>query len=178
MNRLKKSNGYCSNRKQIYLMISGVIISIASIVLAVLGAVFFLSDYMEKNSSESVPKSGTEISMEDTTDFETCVKITNLDEFAVPLLDEKAMFLEAGLSEYAEERGLTPAESTIIHVMIPEENVSQLYFFCRLSSEKIVLLVFDRQSETVRAVDCDYSEEEIVNEVWEGNAPSDRDFQE
>ena len=63
--------------------------------------------------------------------------------------------------------------------MIPEEKIHQLYFFCRLSSQdEIVLLVFDRETGTITAAKCEYSEEEVLNEVWEGIAPGDRDIQE
>ncbi len=182
MCQLENRKEYNSNKQLVYLIIAGVIIFIICMILVLFGAIFYMIDYIQNRSSESVPNFGTELEsesvIESVPNFGTKVKISNLEEFATPLLKDKDTLLEVKLSEYVTDNNLSQTEGMIIHVMIPEENVNQLYFFCRLSSEEIVLLVFDRQTNTVTAARCDYSEEEILNEVWEGIAPSDRDIQE
>ena len=144
-----------------------------------------LEKYREQSTEENILTESTEavVSSENSTNeavpnFGTEFSITNIEDVAVPMLESKASLLEVKLSEYVKEKSLEVTSGEILHVMIPEDNVNQLYFFCKISAEEIVLLVFDRISDTVTAAKCDYSEEEILNEVWEGIAPSDRDIQE
>lgn len=179
----EKSREYQSNRKIIYGLTGAVIFALIFIIAILAGVFFYMTKVMKESNSENVPdfgtEQGTESVIESVPNFGTSVKITNLDEYATPLLEEKASLLEVKLSEYAEVNHMELKESSIIHVMIPEENIHQLYFFCRLSAkDEIVLLIFDRETGAVTATKCEYSEEEILNEVWEGICPSDRDIQE
>lgn len=178
-----KNSEYRSNKKMVYVLVGMAVAGLACMIVIFIGVFCYMTNLMQNNNSEAVPNFGTENGTEDTgeteSNFDTSVKIINLDEYATPLLEERASLLEVKLSEYVEDYDMEEKESSIIHVMIPEENIEQLYFFCKLSSdEEIVLLTFDRVSGAVTAVKCEYTEEEILNEVWEGISPSDRDIQE
>ena len=67
--------------------------------------------YNDENETEVVPN------------FGTSVNIINLHESATPLLEDKATLLEVKLSEYVEDNNLGVKESSIIHVMLPDENI-------------------------------------------------------
>lgn len=136
-----------------------------------------------ESSVENVPNFGTEIQTEhfeeSVPSFGTSVSLINLQEEATPLLDENAVRLEVELSEYISRNELAEKEGTIIHVVIPEENENQLFFFVRFStSGEIIQLVFDREKDVCIALKSYYTEEEILNEIWNGVCPSDRDIQE
>ena len=70
-------------------------------------------------------------------------------------------------------------ECSIIHVMVPEQNENQLFFFCQFStSEDIVQVVFDREKDVFVTIKSYYSREDILDEIWNGACPPDRDIQE
>lgn len=148
------------------------------IILFVVNVVIVTFEY-QKNKKILEEYRNEEKQVEVVPNFGTSVSIINLYEAATPLLDDKATLLEVKLSEYVEDNNWEVKEGRIIHVMVPDENIEQVYFFCKLSiKEEIVLLTYDRVSGTVIAAKCEYSEEEVLNEVWEGISPSDRDIQE
>lgn len=176
---------YHSNRKRMKMILIGSVVGIGIVSLGIcVGLYKVISSGGSANSiQENVPNFGTEdvvdSSTENVPNFGTTVKIKNLDEVATPLLEERSSLLEVKLSEYVLENALDETESEIIHVMIPEENVNQLYFFCKfLDQEEIVVLIYDQTEKTVVSTKCEYTEEEVINEVWEGICPEDRDVQE
>lgn len=123
-----------------------------------------------ENSSENVPESGTEKKEE--------VTITNLDEYATRIMGENTKLLNQRLTEWEKDYQLNADEGTIIHVMVPKSDPQSINFYIRLSDERgsLVLLAYHPRENVVTASQCNYTEEEIVNEVWEGdNGPAVRD---
>ena len=136
----------------------------------------------DENNSEDVPNFGTEIGTEKedvVPNFGTMVCIINLEKMAKPILEEDASCLEDELTSYVCMNNMDEKEASIIHVMVPENNQNQLFFFCQFSSNgEIVQVVFDRKKDVFITLKSYYSVEEIVNEVWNGKCPTDRDTQE
>lgn len=171
------------NHKGLYAVIA-IGIFIFGVFIFLIGAGFV---NMVKEKKEEARISQNEISSSETfseeetdvTNFGTKIVISNLEEYAVPMLEEKAELLEYELYEYAERNFLEETTGNIFHVMIPEENDSLLFFFCKFSnSNEIVQLVYDTEKEFLIALKSYYTEEEIINEIWNGVCPTDRDMEE
>lgn len=139
-----------------------------------------LEAYEKQMETEASEESINEISTEDNVpNFGTSNTIVNLDEYATPLLGNDAKLLENCLVEYFLKNGFEKTTTSIFHVMIPEANAEHLYFFCEsVDGQQIVRLTFDCATRNVFAEECDYTKEEIIDEIWEGFYPDDRDIQE
>lgn len=123
-----------------------------------------------EDSDENVPESGTQKKQE--------VSITNLDEYATRLMGDNTKLLNQRLAEWVKDYQLNVEEATIIHVMVPKSDPQSINFYIRLSDERasLVLLAYHPRENVVTASQCNYTEEEIANEVWEGdNGPAVRD---
>lgn len=185
MEELKEIIGRIPRIKKILLMLVG-----GALCFVILIAVIFCGWFQmikEKDSNaevqSAVPNFGTQIqtenSEENVPNFGTFFYVLNLDEKAVPLLDEQSYRLEEELSKYVSRNKLEEKGGAIIHVMIPEQNDKQLFFFCKFSSSgEIVQVVFDREKDVFITLKSYYTEEEILSEIWNGACPSDRDMQE
>lgn len=174
--------------KEVSLMIAGCVLCFAILLAVIFCGWFQMIKETSTNadtevSSEDVPNFGTEIqtehSEENVANFGTTLNVLNLAEKALPLLDEKSYRLEEELSKYISRNKFEEKECAIIHVMIPDQNDKQLFFFCKFSSSgEIVQVVFDREKDVFITLKSYYTEEEIVSEIWNGACPSDRDIQE
>lgn len=136
-----------------------------------------------ESQTEVVPNFGTENILQSSTEnvpnFGTSLEVDNIDEMAAPLLKNGTEILEKELSEYVLRNGMAEEKCTIIHVMIPEQNENQMFIFCQFAiSEEIVQVVFDREKNVWITLKSYYSREDILNEMWNGDCPSDRDIQE
>lgn len=124
------------------------------------------SDQKESDQKESdQEKSGT-------------VCIVNLDEFAETLMGENKYLLTERLGEWIKENQLNTQEGTIFHVMVPESDPQSINFYLRLSDKRgsLVMLSYHPRENIVTASICNYTEEEIKNEIWEAdNGPAERD---
>lgn len=123
----------------------------------------------------------SEMSSEDVNvpNFGTENIIRNLEEYAYPLLKEYTYLLEESLLEYLTAENLHLQETEIFYVMIPENDENVVYFFLSFDEQnKIVKQEFDMLAKTVTTFACEYTKEEILIEVWEGENPSERDMQE
>lgn len=123
-----------------------------------------------ESSDESVPKSGTQKKQE--------VSIINLDEYATRLMGDNTKLLNQRLTEWVKDYQLNAEEGTIIYVMVPQSDPQSINFYIRLSDERasLVLLAYHPRENVVTASQCNYTEEEIANEVWEAdNGPAVRD---
>lgn len=130
-------------------------------------------------SEEDVPESGTQMSGEDVPESGTLNIISNLEEYAAPILQGKETELEKGLCQFLidQNRELTTAE--IFYLMIPEDNPDSVKFFLKLSgSGERIEMLFSRTSGTVDTNFCEYTEEEVFAEIWEGDQPECRDIEE
>lgn len=128
----------------------------------------------EKRTMEDVPKSGTQ---EEEQSEKHEIEITNLNEYATRIMGENTGLLNKRLTEWAEEYQLDVSTGNIIHVMVPKSDPQSINFYIRLSDERgsLVLLAYHPRENIVTASRCDYTEEEILNEVWENNGPAVRD---
>ncbi len=128
----------------------------------------------ENGVREDVPKFGTQ---EEEQSEKQEIEITNLDEYATRIMGENTSLLNKRLTEWAEEYQLDVSTGNIIHVMVPKSDPQSINFYIRLSDERgsLVLLAYHPRENVVTASRCDYTEEEIINEVWENNAPAVRD---
>lgn len=128
---------------------------------------------------ENVPDSGTQLQEENVPDSGTPNCISNLDEYAVPLLKEQAYELESALLKFFMEQNHERMNAEIFHAMIPEEDSKKVKFFLKLTeSNELVELTFDRTSGTVNTNYCTYTEEEVLEEIWEGYEPECKDVEE
>lgn len=104
--------------------------------------------------------------------------IINLDEYATKLMGENTELLNKRLTEWVEENQLNAKEGSIFHVMVPMSDPQSINFYIRLSDERnsLVMLAYHPRENVVTASICNYTEQEIINEVWEGdNGPAVRD---
>ena len=124
-----------------------------------------------ESHGESVPESGTKKKQQG-------VSIINLDEYATRLMGDNTKLLKERLEEWVKDYQLNAEEGTIIHVMVPQSDPQSINFYIRLSDERasLVLLAYHPRENVVTASQCNYTEEEIANEVWEAdNGPAVRD---
>lgn len=130
----------------------------------------------DKNiKGEDVPDSGTQ-KEEQQAPHE--VEILNIDEYATKLMGENTELLNKNLTEWVEENQLNVTKGTIFHVMVPKSDPQSINFYIRLADERnsLVMLAYHPRENIVTASICNYTEEEIINEVWEGdNGPAVRD---
>lgn len=120
---------------------------------------------------ESVGKKETE------EEKDAVVHITNLEEYAMDLMGRNAVLLEQRLGGWAKEKHLAAASAVILNVMIPEDDPQSISFYIRVEDEEgsLVTLSYHPRENVVTASDCNYTEEEIRAEAWEGNGPGQRD---
>lgn len=158
--------------KKLYAMAFGAVM-IFVVVLAVILYGWFRM--LRETNIDDEKKSQTEV----VPNFGTLLDVVNLDEIAAPLLEADTEALEKELYEYLLRNEMQETECSIIHVMVPEQNENQLFFFCQFStSEDIVQVVFDREKDVFVTIKSYYSREDILNEIWNGACPPDRDIQE
>lgn len=106
------------------------------------------------------------------------VCIVNLDEFAETVMGENTYLLTERLEGWIEENQLNAKKGTIFHVMVPESDPQSINFYLRLSDKRgsLVMLSYHPRENIVTASICNYTEEEIKDEVWEAdNGPAERD---
>lgn len=109
---------------------------------------------------------------------DTDICIVNLEEFAEALMGENTYLLTERLAGWVEENQLNAKEGTIFHVMVPESDPQSINFYIRLSDKRssLVMLSYHPRENIVTASICNYTEDEIKNEVWEAdNGPAQRD---
>lgn len=174
--------------KKLYAMAFGAVMIFVVVLAVILYGWFRMLretniDDEKKSQTEVVTNFGTENLFEDyennVTNFGTLLDVVNLDEMAAPLLEADTEALEKELYEYLLRNEMQETECSIIHVMVPEQNENQLFFFCQFStSEDIVQVVFDREKDVFVTIKSYYSREDILNEIWNGACPPDRDIQE
>lgn len=105
------------------------------------------------------------------------VHIRNLEEYAADLMGDDTRLLEKSLGEWIMEKHLDAESAVILNVMIPENNSQSIHFYIRMDDEdgSLVLLSYQSREKVVTASVCNYTEEEILAEAWEGNGPGQRD---
>ena len=137
-------------------------------------------EQIEKTEELSVPESGTSDSKENVVpDSGTKNLISNLEEYATPMMNEETYLLLESLSSFLKKQNLKEQEAEIIHVMIPEDAPDSVLFFIQLKEDDILLeLSFEREKRTVSVNVCKYTREEILAEVWEGIEPENKDLPE
>lgn len=117
--------------------------------------------YVDENESQNVPNFGTIIS--------------NLDRYVVPLLKDNSYMLEESLKEFLPE--VVTAE--IFYVIVPEEDKDKTCFFVKTpDEEQVVVLTYSWMNQEVEASWSEYTEDEILSEVWNGSQPQYRDEEE
>lgn len=105
------------------------------------------------------------------------IHIRNLGEYATDLMGEDADLLERSLGEWNEKEHLDAESASILNVMIPESDPQSIHFYIRMDDAEgsLILLSYHPGEKAVTALPCDYTEEEILAEAWEGNGPGQRD---
>ena len=104
--------------------------------------------------------------------------IFNLDEFATPLLENDAQLLEKRLKKYVEGMGKEISSAEIIYVAVADSEEDSMDFYLKLApGNEIVKLTYVYKDSSVIASACEYTEEEIKNEIWNEGAPAIRDMQ-
>lgn len=122
---------------------------------------------------------GSAMSTENISGADTKNLITNLDEFAEPLLENDAALLEERMKKFAEGMGKEISSAEIFYVALPEETESMCVdFYLKLSPDgEIMKLSYDYDSNSVVAETCLYTEEEVRAEIWNEGVPTIRDMQ-
>lgn len=107
------------------------------------------------------------------------VDITNLEE-ALCVMDKNIVLLEERLNDWAAEKNVKGSSAEIFHVMVPQSDPQSIQFYLKLDDKKqsLVMLAYHPRENVVTASSCQYSEEEIIQEVWEDNGPDIRDAKE
>lgn len=161
------------------------------ILLGILLVIFVLDiiyvSFFQRQHATNAVGNATEISTEkdetnnetDVPNFGTKISIVNLEEHAVPMLGDKAIMLEESLQEYVNELDVYVDSAEVFYSTIMGDEQMKLCFFCRLkNTDVIVMLAYDYDTETVTATRSGFTEEEIVNEIWQGETPAIRDIEE
>ena len=104
--------------------------------------------------------------------------ISNLEEFAKPLLENDACLLSDRLKKYVDGTGKEISSSEIFYVAVADAEEESLDFYLKLfPGNEIVKLTYVYKDASVIASACEYTEEEIKNEIWNEGAPAIRDMQ-
>ena len=139
-------------------------------------------DLAEGEDSTGSPKEHTE-SPQDSVPTEakaaSSIRITNREK-ALPIMDKNIGLLEERLNEWAAEMNLKASTAEIFHVMVPQSDPQSIQFYIRLDDKKQTkaMLAYHPRENVVTASSCQYSEAEILGEVWEDNGPDIRDAKE
>lgn len=124
-------------------------------------------DNVVSSEAEDVPKFGTEI------------EIKNFDEQVVLMLGEKSELVERAIKKYVQTSTTNVTGAEIFHSTIINSEEMKLCFFCRLvGSDEIISVTYDYKTETADVEKSSFTEEEIVSEIWQGEAPAIRDIEE
>lgn len=109
---------------------------------------------------------------------ETAICIQNLEEYAKAVMGENAELLEQALVSFVKERHLDVTEAVIFHVMVPMSDPQSIHYYVRLEDGKgtLVLLAYHPRENLVTASACNYTEAEVMEEIWENNGPVQRDI--
>lgn len=129
---------------------------------------------LKKNEKETAGEMETEINQETKTEK---VSICNLKEYAGEVMGDNAVLLEQRLGKWKKENKLEVTEGIIFQVLIPDSDTQSINFYLSLNDvkESIVLLSYHPRENIVTASNCQYTKEEILNEIWEDNGPMKRD---
>lgn len=126
--------------------------------------------YQDETTAESFP---SENEKESETDM---IAITNLSEFAEPMLGENQYLLEAALQKFCPELVSSEGSAEIFYVTIPDDDADRIRFFVKISqTEKICELDYSWSTGEVSSTWSSYSESEILSESWNGLQPECRD---
>lgn len=183
--RLKKSSGeYQDNRKKIIFQMGALFLLIILCVIGMIVSVIRVSKIMKEELQNTEYEMETIYTQNDHTvssESETEVVpnfgtvLSNMERFAVPLLEDKSYLLEKALTDFLPE--LKGGE--IFYVLIPEDNKDIVDFFVRSEElEEIVVLSFSWSTGLVEVSWSEYNEQEVLSEAWNGNLPECRDEEE
>lgn len=105
------------------------------------------------------------------------ISILNLDEYAKATLGENAKLLEQALASFVKDRHLDATEAVIFHVMVPMSDPQSIHYYVRLEDSKdtLALLAYHPRENLVTASICNYTEAEVMEEIWENSGPAQRD---
>lgn len=103
--------------------------------------------------------------------------ITNLEEYASQVMGGNKHLLEESLAGWVKEKNLSGTSGTIFYTLVPETDHQSIQYYIRLDDEKasLVMLAYHPRENVVTASSCNYTQEEIFQEVWSDNGPLNRD---
>lgn len=103
--------------------------------------------------------------------------ITNLEEYASQVMGGNKYLLEESLAGWVKEKNLKGTSGTIFYTLVPETDHQSIQYYISLDDEKtsLVMLAYHPRENVVTASSCNYSQEEIIQEVWSDNGPPNRD---
>lgn len=150
----------------------------AKLVLMFILLLILFASIIWKAVSAKTSETFLETETEETKETETEILISNLDEFATPLLEGDAILLEERLEMYVLGMGKEISGAEIFYVVVCQSENNAMDFYVKLfPDEQIVKLQFQHDNGEVVAEACEYTEEEIRNEIWNEGAPAIRDMQ-
>lgn len=127
-------------------------------------------------SSSENPQTNAEV---DVPNFGTDVIIKKFDEQVVRMLGDNSDLVERAILKYIQTSLDDISEAEIFYATASDDEDVSLTFFCKfVGTDEIISVVFDYGTESVSVVECDYTEKEILSEVWQGDAPAIRDVEE
>lgn len=126
----------------------------------------------ERKEQEQAEKETT-VNMQDIT-------ITNLNEFATPVLGLNDYLLEEELGKWVAEEKIPVQEAAILEVLIPQSDTQSTEFYLQLGKQDspVVILTWHVREQIVTISNSIYTAAEIQAGALYGEAPATRDVQE
>lgn len=105
------------------------------------------------------------------------VPITNLSYYVTPIMGEDAHMFESALGKWVAAYEISCSDAEILNVMVPDEepDAVRYYLLCHDEADTILLLEYHSFENVVTISGSNYSYADITGEVWNGDAPNNRD---
>lgn len=113
--------------------------------------------------SELIPESEEP---EESTQETAAIAIQNLDTLAVPVMGNDALMLAEKLKEYNQAQGIFCARATLLEVGVSMTEDKATEFYVENDDGSLVTLTWNPYRQTVVAEACQYTKQEIIDNVW------------
>lgn len=116
--------------------------------------------------SESVKRLPESEETQNETQLPAAVTIKNLDTLAEPVMGKDAPMLAEKLKEYNQGKGIQSTQATLLEVGVSVTEDKATEFYIENDDGSLVTLVWNPYRQTVEAKACQYTKQEITDNVW------------
>ena len=118
------------------------------------------------SESESVKLLPESEETQNETQLPAAVTIKNLDTLAAPVMGKDAPMLADKLEEYNQGKGIQRTQATLLEVGVSVTEDKATEFYIENDDGTLVTLVWNPYRQTVEAKACQYTLQEITDNVW------------